>query len=234
MSEIIRKPEATMAEWDPMRMMREMLRWDPFSEMAPMVAMPTPASDPTGVVQAQVIRGVAESGGKIVHRHVELFHDAPGDPVVFHDAGVVEAVAPRLPVGLRALVDGRCAQGKDDFRIRLRAQPLDDLAQIGLILFGRDGVLACLLVPLGVVNAAVEMDHIGNFRDGPFVEFREERGGIPSVGLGCHHPRFLREQFGDKGRVAFADRVTQQHHFRQRGGRVRLLCFLRKGGCGNG
>jgi HSP20 family protein len=64
MSEIIRKPEATMAEWDPMRMMREMLRWDPFSEMAPMVAMPTlarvgwnPRFEVTETVDAYVWKG---------------------------------------------------------------------------------------------------------------------------------------------------------------------------------
>ena len=38
MAEMIKKNggQALVQEWDPLRMMREMLRWDPFREMAPM------------------------------------------------------------------------------------------------------------------------------------------------------------------------------------------------------
>ena len=64
MSEIIRKPEANVAEWDPMRMMREMLRWDPFSEMAPLVGVPTlarvgwnPRFEVTETVDAYFFKG---------------------------------------------------------------------------------------------------------------------------------------------------------------------------------
>lgn len=64
MSEIIKKPEATLAEWDPMRMMREMLRWDPFSEMAPMVGAPAlarvgwnPRFEVTETVDAYFFKG---------------------------------------------------------------------------------------------------------------------------------------------------------------------------------
>lgn len=37
MAEIVRKNGGQLAEWNPMRMMREMLRWDPFREIAPML-----------------------------------------------------------------------------------------------------------------------------------------------------------------------------------------------------
>lgn len=36
MTEIAKKNGGEVAEWNPMRTMREMLRWDPFREMAPM------------------------------------------------------------------------------------------------------------------------------------------------------------------------------------------------------
>lgn len=36
MSEIVKKNGGVPAEWSPMRAMRELLRWDPFREMAPM------------------------------------------------------------------------------------------------------------------------------------------------------------------------------------------------------
>ena len=36
MSEIVKKNGGTLTEWNPLRAMREMLRWDPFREMAPM------------------------------------------------------------------------------------------------------------------------------------------------------------------------------------------------------
>jgi HSP20 family protein len=40
MANIVRKPEMptapTRSEWDPFRMMREMMRWEPFAEMAPL------------------------------------------------------------------------------------------------------------------------------------------------------------------------------------------------------
>ena len=36
MSEIAKKNGGALTEWNPMRAMREMLRWDPFREMAPM------------------------------------------------------------------------------------------------------------------------------------------------------------------------------------------------------
>lgn len=36
MTEIAKKNGGTMTEWSPLRAMREMLRWDPFREMAPM------------------------------------------------------------------------------------------------------------------------------------------------------------------------------------------------------
>ncbi len=43
MSEIVKKAEAPLTEWDPLRTFREMrdlLRWDPFREMTAMPAMP--------------------------------------------------------------------------------------------------------------------------------------------------------------------------------------------------
>ena len=36
MSEMIKKNGGTLAEWNPFRAMREMLRWDPFREISPM------------------------------------------------------------------------------------------------------------------------------------------------------------------------------------------------------
>lgn len=36
MSEIAKKNGGSLTEWNPLRAMREMLRWDPFREMAPM------------------------------------------------------------------------------------------------------------------------------------------------------------------------------------------------------
>jgi HSP20 family protein len=36
MSEIAKKNGGALTEWNPMRAMREMLRWDPFREMAPL------------------------------------------------------------------------------------------------------------------------------------------------------------------------------------------------------
>jgi HSP20 family protein len=36
MSNIIKKNENTMAEWNPLRSMRDLLRWDPFREMSPL------------------------------------------------------------------------------------------------------------------------------------------------------------------------------------------------------
>ena len=39
MSEIVKKNSNVSTEWNPMRAMREMLRWDPFREMAPMFPM---------------------------------------------------------------------------------------------------------------------------------------------------------------------------------------------------
>lgn len=36
MSEIAKKNGGTLTDWNPLRAMREMLRWDPFREMAPM------------------------------------------------------------------------------------------------------------------------------------------------------------------------------------------------------
>jgi len=36
MSDIVKKNAGTATEWSPLRAMREMLRWDPFREMAPM------------------------------------------------------------------------------------------------------------------------------------------------------------------------------------------------------
>jgi HSP20 family protein len=38
MSDIVKKNGGQVGEWNPMRMMREMLRWDPFREMAPSFA----------------------------------------------------------------------------------------------------------------------------------------------------------------------------------------------------
>lgn len=35
MADIVKKNAGQVAEWDPMRTMRELLRWDPFREMAP-------------------------------------------------------------------------------------------------------------------------------------------------------------------------------------------------------
>lgn len=35
MADIVKKNGGTTTEWEPMRVMREMLRWDPFREMAP-------------------------------------------------------------------------------------------------------------------------------------------------------------------------------------------------------
>ena len=37
MAEIVKKNGGQLAEWNPVRMMREMLRWDPFREMAPLL-----------------------------------------------------------------------------------------------------------------------------------------------------------------------------------------------------
>ena len=36
MSDIVRKNGGPMTEWEPLRAMRDLLRWDPFREMAPM------------------------------------------------------------------------------------------------------------------------------------------------------------------------------------------------------
>ena len=36
MSNIVKKNENTMAEWNPFRSMRDLLRWDPFREMSPL------------------------------------------------------------------------------------------------------------------------------------------------------------------------------------------------------
>lgn len=38
MADIMKKNGGTLTEWNPLRAMREMLRWDPFREMAPMLA----------------------------------------------------------------------------------------------------------------------------------------------------------------------------------------------------
>lgn len=37
MAEIVKKNGGQVTEWNPVRMMREMLRWDPFREMAPLM-----------------------------------------------------------------------------------------------------------------------------------------------------------------------------------------------------
>jgi HSP20 family protein len=37
MAEIVKKNGGQLTEWNPMRVMREMLRWDPFREMAPLL-----------------------------------------------------------------------------------------------------------------------------------------------------------------------------------------------------
>jgi HSP20 family protein len=37
MAEIVKKNGGQLTEWNPARMMREMLRWDPFREMAPLL-----------------------------------------------------------------------------------------------------------------------------------------------------------------------------------------------------
>ena len=48
MSELIKKNGGTVADWDPIRTMREMLRWDPFREMAPLFsAYERPAFNPS-------------------------------------------------------------------------------------------------------------------------------------------------------------------------------------------
>ena len=36
MADLVKKNGGAMAEWDPMRTMRDLLRWDPFREMAPL------------------------------------------------------------------------------------------------------------------------------------------------------------------------------------------------------
>ena len=40
MSDIVKKNGGAMSQFDPMRAMREMLRWDPFREMAPFAGFP--------------------------------------------------------------------------------------------------------------------------------------------------------------------------------------------------
>lgn len=47
MSDIVKKNGNQAFDWDPARMMREMLRWDPFREMAPVFAQ-LPAFDRAG------------------------------------------------------------------------------------------------------------------------------------------------------------------------------------------
>ena len=38
MADIVKKNGGQMAEWEPLRAMRDLLRWDPFREMAPMLS----------------------------------------------------------------------------------------------------------------------------------------------------------------------------------------------------
>lgn len=38
MADIVKKNGGAMTEWEPLRLMREMLRWDPFRQMAPAVS----------------------------------------------------------------------------------------------------------------------------------------------------------------------------------------------------
>jgi len=40
MADIVKKSSGAMSEWSPMRAMRDLLRWDPFREMAPFAARP--------------------------------------------------------------------------------------------------------------------------------------------------------------------------------------------------
>lgn len=40
MADIAKKSSTAMAEWNPMRAMRDLLRWDPFREMSPFASMP--------------------------------------------------------------------------------------------------------------------------------------------------------------------------------------------------
>jgi hypothetical protein len=39
MSDIVKKNGGATTEWNPMRAMRDLLRWDPFREMAPFAAL---------------------------------------------------------------------------------------------------------------------------------------------------------------------------------------------------
>jgi HSP20 family protein len=40
MADIVKKNAGSMTEWNPMRAMRDLFRWDPFREMAPFAAAP--------------------------------------------------------------------------------------------------------------------------------------------------------------------------------------------------
>jgi HSP20 family protein len=44
MADIVKKSSGQTTQWDPLRAMREMLRWDPFREMAPFPEMPALAN----------------------------------------------------------------------------------------------------------------------------------------------------------------------------------------------
>jgi len=39
MSDIVKKTSGSIAQWDPIRAMRDFLRWDPFREMTPLAAL---------------------------------------------------------------------------------------------------------------------------------------------------------------------------------------------------
>jgi len=41
MADIVKKNGGALAEWNPIRAMRDFFRWDPFREMVPFAAMPT-------------------------------------------------------------------------------------------------------------------------------------------------------------------------------------------------
>lgn len=62
MADIVKKNGGQMTEWDPVRAMRDLLRWDPFREMAPVspaISMPTtfnPSFDVTENKDAYVFK----------------------------------------------------------------------------------------------------------------------------------------------------------------------------------
>ena len=63
MAEIVRRGDYPVTEWDPFRMMREMLRIDPFRMMG-MLGVATPEQDEAGSKASRFLSGGRNSSGE--------------------------------------------------------------------------------------------------------------------------------------------------------------------------